>query len=126
MIKERTLKFNVSRDNEAKKAKEFEEVEIKVLFPEGCENQVYSDALAHMTVKLQQQIRSNWSQFVENGVPEEIKYGDPLYASRRTITRAPTEADINAHIGQLNEAGLQHLVSSGQMPIKSQNPELFK
>lgn len=121
------ITFDIARDMEAKKNKEIDRVKFTLEFPDGCENLVVADAIAHQVVKWQQQIRSNWTEFKENGVPEKVEYGQPLFASRRRVVVKPaTEEDVNNYISQLNEAGLAELVKSGKMPIKSERPELFK
>jgi hypothetical protein len=119
MKKEISVTFEVAMDAEQKKLGNVEKVKFVLEFPEGCEDQVQSDAVAHQIVKFQQQIRSNWDSFIKDGVPERVTYGQPLYG-RRTATRPPTQAEIEAvmmqKISQLTPEGLQVLASTGKMP----------
>lgn len=120
MKKEIKVSFKVAMDAEQKKLKNFEKVEFTVVFPEGIEEQVQSDALAHQVVKYQSQIRSNWDTFLEKGVPKEITYGNPLYGTRRGGVRAPTDAEIENYMGKkiaaLTPEQLQEFVKTGNFP----------
>jgi hypothetical protein len=118
------VEFNVAMNNDEKKAGNVETVKFALIFPEGCEDQVQADAVAHAVVKFQSQIRSNWDKFVKDGVPEEVTYGDALYT--KTRTRKPTEADIISYVQQLTQEGLMWMATNGKVPSKDEYPEFYK
>lgn len=118
------VQFDVAMNLEEKKAGNVKRVKFTVVFPEGCEDQVQQDALAHQIVKFQAQIRSNWDKFQEGGVPEEVTYGDALYAKSRT--RKPTEADIISYVKKLTQEGLMYLATEGKIPSREEHPEMYK
>jgi len=118
------ITFKVSMDSEAKKNEEFEEVEFLLSFPDTCKDQLVADAVAHQKVKWQQQIRSNWSKFVENGVPEKIEYGQPLFGGRRSSPRPPTQDEMQTYmakaIANLNPAGIAEFARTGRLPTEKE------
>lgn len=119
MKKEVSVTFEVAMDAEQKKLGNVEKVKFILEFPEGCEDQVQSDAVAHAIVKFQQQIRSNWDTFIKAGVPKRVTYGQPIYG-RKVASRPPTEAEIEGvlmkKIAQLTPEGLQVLATTGKLP----------
>lgn len=124
MKKRIDVQFDVAMNQEEKKAGNVKRVKFTVVFPEGCEDQVQADALAHQVVKFQAQIRSNWDKFVEGGTPSEVTYGDALYTKSRT--RKPTEADIISYVQQLTQEGLMYLAKEGKIPTREEHPEMYK
>ena len=88
------ITFDVAMDKEQKELKNVETVSLTINFPETCMEQLQKDAVAHMKVKFQSQIRSHWTKFIENGVPAEVTYGTALFGGTRTTVRAPTTAEV--------------------------------
>jgi hypothetical protein len=120
MLKDRIVEFTVAMDKEAKENGDVKKVKFTLTFPESCEDQLQTDAIAHQVVKWQSQIRSNWDKFLENGVPETITYGSPLYGSRRGAVRPPTEAEMADYaakrIASLTPEQLQEFIKTGRFP----------
>ena len=81
-------KFNVSMNAEAKKDGEVTEVILDVSFEGVSEDDIRKHAMANMKVHWQAQIRNNWDKFIEDGVPETVIFGVPLYesAGRKPLT----------------------------------------
>lgn len=121
-MKEYKVEFKVAMDNEAKKSGEIETVKfILEVDKEKDLDGLVKDAIAHSVVKWQGQIRSNWDKFLENGVPEKVRYGQTLFGGGRRVTvRPPTEEEVAsfmaAQIGRLTPAGITVLASTGRLP----------
>ena len=79
-----TITFKVAMDNEAKKAGEFHSVEIHVKRPDGIPTIVWDFANATYKVRLQGQIRNNWSQFVADTFPKTLSFGESLYVKTKS------------------------------------------
>jgi hypothetical protein len=92
------VEFKISRDAEAKKANEVKVVKFTISF-EGVSNDIIRKAaIANQIVGWQTQLRSHWDEFSKGELPEVVTFGQPLFAStsRRTVTRPPTDAEIQA------------------------------
>ena len=103
--------FNISMDNEAKKAGDIRKVELEVSFEGVPDETIRKHAMANMTVAWQNQIRGNWTAFDEGKLPNEITFGEPLFATRRAAPMTPESAKafIEAMSPEAREALLKSL-----------------
>lgn len=51
-------------------------------------------AIQSRIISWQSQIRNNFDAFKKGELPKVVKFDNPLFASAKTVTRKPTEAEI--------------------------------
>jgi len=84
IMKTETMSFKVALNNEAKKMGDFHDVEIHVRRPADIPTIVWDFAIAAYKVRLQGQIRNNWSQFVADTFPKTLSFGESLYVKTKS------------------------------------------
>ena len=90
-VKNQVVKFKVAMDSEAAKNKEHHEVEVYVSFETADENKVVEMAMKAQIVAWQSQIRAHWDEFLTDGLPGTVTFGEALYESSKgkvTVARA--------------------------------------
>jgi hypothetical protein len=88
------VEFKISRDSEAKKANEVKVVKFTISF-EGVSNDIIRKAaIANQIVGWQSQIRSHWDEFSKGELPEVVTFGQPLFASKRTVVRQMSQEEV--------------------------------
>jgi hypothetical protein len=88
------VEFKISRDAEAKKANEVKVVKFTISF-EGVSNDIIRKAaIANQIVGWQTQLRSHWDEFSKGELPEVVTFGQPLFASKRTVVRQMSQEEV--------------------------------
>jgi hypothetical protein len=88
------VEFKISRDSEAKKANEVKVVKFTISF-EGVSNDIIRKAaIADQIVRWQSQIRTHWDEFSKGELPEMVTFGQPLFASKRTVVRQMSQEEV--------------------------------
>jgi hypothetical protein len=88
------VEFKISRDSEAKKANEVKVVKFTISF-EGVSNDIIRKAaIANQIVGWQSQIRTHWDEFSKGELPEVVTFGQPLFASKRTVVRQMSQEEV--------------------------------
>ena len=92
-MKEYKLKFNICRDEEAKKAGEKIPVTVTIQADETAIEKYMQKAAK---VWIQSQLRSNWDKFIESGCPEEVTLDVPIFGSTRGVVTQAKATDVLA------------------------------
>ena len=115
-VENHVIKFKVAMDSEAAKNKEHKEVSIMVTFANADEKKVVEMAMKAQIVAWQSQIRAHWDEFIIDGLPEEITFGETLWESSRgkvTVEKATntlkaqlSTMSVEEKLAYLKECGL--------------------
>lgn len=81
-MKEYKLKFDVCRDEEAKKAGDKIPVTVSIQADDVAIEKYMQKAAK---VWIQSQLRSNWDKFIESGCPETVVLDVPIFAAARGV-----------------------------------------
>jgi hypothetical protein len=79
------VQFKVAMDNEQAKLKNHHTITVNVSFDGVDEKLVQEMAMKAQIVAWQSQIRANWDQFITDGLPKTITFGEALYESKRGV-----------------------------------------
>ena len=82
-LKDTVVKFKVAMDAEQAKAKNHHEVEFTVTFEGADEAKVVEMALKAQVVAWQSQVRAHWDEFISEGLPKTVVFGEALWESSR-------------------------------------------
>jgi hypothetical protein len=88
------VEFKISRDSEAKKANEVKVVKFTISFEGVSDDIIRKAAIANQIVGWQSQIRSHWDEFSKGQLPEVVTFGQPLFASKRTVVRQMSQEEV--------------------------------
>jgi hypothetical protein len=91
------MEFKVSRDEEAKKEKDFILWNCEVDIASASREMLEKYAMKSFKIEIQGQIRPNWTQFEElwiaDKLPKTMIFGQGLFA-KKVATRPPTQEEI--------------------------------
>lgn len=82
-LKDTVVKFKIAMDAEQAKAKNHQTVEFTCTFEGADEKAIVEMALKAQVVAWQSQIRAHWDEFITDGLPKTVVFGDTLYESTR-------------------------------------------
>ncbi len=105
------IKFTIAMNNEEKKAKNTKEVIMNVNFDGVDPALIQKHALANMKVHWQAQLRNNWDKFIEDGTPDTITFGEPLYESAGRKPLTPEAAVVLLKASGLDAEAIAALVA---------------
>lgn len=114
-LENQVIKFKVAMDSEAAKNKEHKEVEINVSFENADEKKVVEMAMKAQVVAWQSQIRSHWDEFISDGLPKTVVFGEALWeSSRGKVTVEKATNTLKAQLSDLSaEEKLVYLKECG-------------
>lgn len=101
-LKNTVVKFKVAMDAEQAKAKNHQEVEFTVTFDGADEAKVVEMALKAQVVAWQSQVRAHWDEFISEGLPKTVVFGEALFASARgAVTVAKAMDKVKEELNKL-------------------------
>lgn len=103
-MKDVKVTFKVAMDNEQAKLKNHSTVEFTCSFDGVSENTVQEMALKAQIVAWQSQIRANWDEFITDGVPSTVTFGEALYESKKgQVTEAKAKAVLIKQLSTMTQ-----------------------
>ena len=101
-LRDSVVKFKVAMDAEQAKAKNHHEVEFTVTFDGADEAKVVEMALKAQVVAWQSQVRAHWDEFISEGLPKTVVFGEALFASARgAVTVAKAMDKVKEELNKL-------------------------
>ena len=101
-VENQVIKFKVAMDSESAKNKEHKDVEINVSFEAADEKKVVEMAMKAQVVAWQSQIRAHWDEFISEGLPKTVVFGEALFATTRgTVTVAKAMDKVKEELNKL-------------------------
>lgn len=101
-LKNTVVKFKVAMDAEQAKAKNHQEVEFTVTFEGADEAKVVEMALKAQVVAWQSQVRAHWDEFISEGLPKTVVFGEALFATTRgAVTVAKAMDKVKEELNKL-------------------------
>ena len=121
MMMNQKVEFKVAMDAEQAKLKNHKLIKTTVELPPEVTELVYKAAMKSYVIDLQNQIRTNWDKYLEDGVPESVVFGQALYAKRSKVTvRQPTQEEIDksaaAKFSKMTAEQIEEFVKTGKFP----------
>ena len=102
-LKNTVVKFKVAMDAEQAKAKNHQEVEFTVTFEGADEAKIVEMALKAQVVAWQSQVRAHWDEFVSEGLPKTVVFGEALFATTRgTVTVAKATDTLKKQLSAMS------------------------
>ena len=111
-------KFNIALNKEEKEAGNIRKVVLNISFEGVSEDTIRKHAMANMTVAWQNQIRNDW----EGELPEEVIFGEPLFASRRAAPMT-AEGAKKMLLDNLSPEKMAEVIAEMQAKLAASNGE---
>ena len=114
-VENQVIKFKVAMDSEAAKNKEHKDIEINVSFEAADEKKVVEMAMKAQVVAWQSQIRAHWDEFITEGLPKTVVFGEALWeSSRGKVTVEKATNTLKAQLSTMSpEEKLAYLKECG-------------
>ena len=88
------VEFKIAMDADAKRNGDVETVKFTISFEGVSDDIIRKAAIANQIVGWQSQIRSHWDEFTKGELPEVVTFGQPLFASKRTVVRQMSQEEV--------------------------------